>query len=406
MHDVVVLGAGYAGLVATKRLARQVRADEVTVTLVTAFPDFVERPRLHQVATGQRIPPVPVARFLAGTGVRLVIASVTDIDLAGWMVTTVCDGETEVISYDTLVYALGSNIDLARVPGVAAHAHGLVGRDAAEQVRVRLRDVAERAGRVVVCGGGLTGIEIAAEVAEYSPDLRVTLVSGTEPGAWLSPKARAYLRRAFDDLGVTVRSGTRVQEVHADAVELDDGRRIPFEMCLWAGGFRVPALARTSGLAVTGEDRALVDETLESVSHPGVYVIGDAAAVAGSWGSELAMGCRSGGFTGPQVADVIAARLAGRKPRPFRFRYIHECISLGRRHGLVQFLDAGETPKRRILTGRKAIAYKNMTLGGAKLLFRHAGPVLSRRRHVVPVSVAPRRRDESSRRGQVVVGPW
>jgi NADH dehydrogenase len=298
MHDVLVLGAGYAGLVAAKRLARQVRADEVTVTLVTAFPDFVERPRLHQVATGQRIAPVPVASFLAGTDVRLVVASVTDIDLAERTVTTVRDAETEVTSYDTLVYALGSNIDVARVPGVAAFAHSLVGRDAADGVRTRLRDVAGQEGRVVVCGGGLTGIEIATEVAEYSPALRVTLVSGTEPGAWLSAKARAYLRRAFDDLGVKVRSGTRVREVHAGAVELDDGRRIPFELCLWAGGFRVPALARTSGLAVNGEDRALVDETFESVSHPGVYVIGDPppwpdrgarssrwdAAAAGSWG--------------------------------------------------------------------------------------------------------------------------
>ncbi|HEX6443639.1 MAG TPA: FAD-dependent oxidoreductase [Streptosporangiales bacterium] len=406
MHDVLVLGAGYAGLVAAKRLARQVHADEVTVTLVTAFPDFVERPRLHQVATGQRIRPVPVAGFLAGTGVRLVVASVTDIDLAGRTVAAVRDGEPEVIPYDTLVYALGSNIDVARVPGVAAHAHSLVGRDAADRVQVRLHEVAEREGRVVVCGGGLTGIEIATEVAEYSPALRVTLVSGSEPGAWLSGKARAYMRRAFDDLGVRVRSGARVREVHADAVELDDGRRVPFELCLWAGGFRVPALARTSGLAVNSEDRALVDETLESVSHPGVYVIGDAAAVAGSWGTELAMGCRSGGFTGPQVADVIAARLAGREPKPFRFRYVHECISLGRRHGLVQFLDADETPKTRILTGRAAIAYKNMTLNGAKLLFRHAGPVLARRRHVAPGSHDLRRGSASAGRGQVVAGPW
>lgn len=406
MHDVLVLGAGYAGLVAAKRLARQVHGDEVTVTLVTAFPDFVERPRLHQVATGQRITPVPVSSLLAGTDVRLVIASVIDIDLAEHTVTIVRDGEADVISYDTLVYALGSNIDVARVPGVAAYAHGLVGRDAAERVRARLRDVAGRHGRVVVCGGGLTGIEIAAEVAEYSPALRVTLVSGTEPGVWLTAKARTYLRRAFGDLGVTVRSGARVREVHDGAVELDDGRRIPFELCLWAGGFRVPALARTSGLAVNGEDRALVDETLESVSHPGVYVIGDAAAVAGSWGPELAMGCRSGGFMGPQVADVIAARLAGREPKPFRFRYIHECISVGRRHGLVQFLDADETPKPRILTGRMAIAYKNMTLNGAKLLFRHSGPVLPRRRHIAPDSRDPRRRTEPSGHGQVIAGPW
>ena len=80
----------------------------------------------------------------------------------------------------------------------------------------------------------------------------------------------------------------------------------------------MPDLARASGLAVNAGGRAVVDTTLRSVSHPDVYVIGDAAAAPGAWGEQLAMGCRSGGFTGPQVADIVAARLAGREPKPFR----------------------------------------------------------------------------------------
>jgi len=103
------------------------------------------------------------------------------------------------------------------------------------------------------------------------------------------------------------------------------------------------------------------------------------------------MGCRTGGFTAPAAADAIAARLAGREPRQFRYRYLHECISLGRRHGLIQFLNADQSPKPAILTGRKAIAYKNATLDGAKAFFRHPGPVratirrsLSPRKHCSP----------------------
>ena len=383
-HKVLVLGAGYAGLVAANRLARQLRGDEVSVTLVTAFPDFIERPRLHQVATGQRIERVPIAEYLRKTSVRPMIGSVVGIDLAERTVTAVRDGEPHVMPYDTLVYALGSNIDVAGVPGVAANAWSLVGTDVADQVCTRLRVLAERKGRVAVCGGGLTGIEIAGEVAESFPALQVTLVSSIRPGAWLSTKAQAYLTRAFEALEVTVRTGARVQEVCEDELTLDDGGRVPFDLCLWAGGFRVPTLARASGLAVNSQDRALVNRNLESVSHPGVYVIGDAAAIAGKWGSELAMGCRTGGFTGPKAADVIAARLTGREPGQFHYRYLHECISLGRRHGLIQFLNADESPKPSVLTGRKAIAYKNATLNGAKTLFRHPGPVLTRRRHLTP----------------------
>lgn len=381
-HDVVVLGAGYAGLPAAKRLARQVFADEVSVTLVTASPDFVERPRLHQVATGQRIAMVPIADYLRGTAVRLVLGSVTGIDLTGRSVAIARDDGIEQIPFDTLVYALGSNIDMDSVPGVAEHACGLVGTDVAAHAHQRLLALAERGGRIAVCGGGLTGIEIAAEVAEFFPSVDVTLVSSATPGHWLSGPAQAYLSRALGKLGVTVRSGAHVDVVENDRLVLDDGGHVEFDVCFWAGGFRVPSLARASGLAVNDTGRVLVDRTLESLSHKGIYVIGDAAAVAGPWGGELAMGCRTGGFTGPRVADVIAARLTGREPEPFRYRYIHECISLGRQHGLVQFLNADESVKERILTGRAAIAYKNMTLRGARLLFRHSGPAFARRRPV------------------------
>lgn len=392
-HNVVVIGAGYAGLPAARRLARQVHKDEVTVTLVSAFPTFVERPRLHQLSVGQPIKQMPVADFLRGTAVQLVVASVTDIDLEAQQLVTVDEhGRRRTMAYQTLIYALGSNIDVTSVPGVAEHCFTLMGTSSAMDLRGRLIDLAAKGGTVAVCGGGLTGIETACEVAETFPDLDVQLISRSAPGSWLSTKARSYLDEAFTNLKVSIVEGADVDHVESGAFVLADGRHLPFDLSIWSGGFSVPTLARTVGLAVNSTDRALVDPTLRSISHPNVYVIGDAAAVAGSWGDEVAMGCRSGGFTGPKVADVVAARLAGREPSNFKFRYFHECISLGRKHGLIQFLNADESPKSRILIGRKAILYKNVTLNGAKVLFRHSGPVMARRRHVKQAetpSVAP-----------------
>jgi NADH:ubiquinone reductase (H+-translocating) len=109
---------------------------------------------------------------------------------------------------------------------------------------------------------------------------------------------------------------------------------------------------------------------LRSVSDPDVYAIGDAAAARGSDGSVLAMGCRTGGFTGPHAANVIADWLAGRVPRPFRFRYIHECISLGRADAVIQFLHAAAALAMRSV----AAVYKDVVLRSARWLFRH--PVL------------------------------
>lgn len=386
---IVVLGAGYAGLPAARRLANQAGPDEAEITLVSAADTFLERPRLHQVATGQRPRELPLSGVLGGR-VRLRVARVTGIDLDTRRVRLGTPGGPDTLGYDTLVYALGSTVDVASVPGVAEHAHTLGDGASARRLHRALGGL--RPGdTVTVCGGGLCGIEMAAELAESHPGLRVALVSRTEPGAWLSPRARRHLGRAFGRLGVEV-TVAEVAKAGPDALMLADGRHLPHDLCIWAGGFAVPSLARDAGLEVNAQGRVLVDPTLRSVSHPGVYAIGDAAAVRGDWGDALAYGCRSGGFTGPYVADAIADRLAGRTPRPFRFRYFHECVSLGRKDALIQFLRADERPHRYVLTGRPAVWYKNIVLDSAKLLFRRPGPYLPRRRRGAragePVAVA------------------
>ena len=70
-------------------------------------------------------------------------------------------------------------------------------------------------------------------------------------------------------------------------------------------------------------------------------------------------------------------------------RYFHECISLGRRRGLVQFLNADESPRPFVLTGRTALAYKDVTLHSAVALFKHPGPYLPRRRHRIRTATTP-----------------
>jgi hypothetical protein len=151
-----------------------------------------------------------------------------------------------------------------------------------------------------------------------------------------------------------------------------------------ARGFRVSPLARESGLAVTASGRALVDSTLASISHPEVYVIGDAAAVA-DWGDQLAMGCRTGGFTGPHVADVIAARLTYRRPRDFPVPLparVHQPRST---RGLVKFLHHDQAPHQPhpYRACRRVVLERNPQPGSP--VVPQARPHLPRRRHVASV---------------------
>jgi NADH dehydrogenase len=382
MHRIVVLGAGYAGLPTVNRIARQTHQDEVELLLVSTRDEFVERPRLHQLAAGQGRPPLPLTDFLA-PGVQLRVGRVDRIDAVGHRLLL---GQAEPhLDYDTLVYAPGSTIDVLKVPGVRDHATTLADPETAQAIADRL-SVAPRS-RVVVCGGGLTGLELAAEIAEAYPVSEVALVTRGQAGGWLSAKARDYVARAFDDLGVTRVEGTDVTEVRRHEIVTDQGFGLEFDLCLWAGGFSVPRLGGDAGLRVDERDRVVVDDTLRSVSDEDVYAVGDAAAVPGPWGDSLAMGCRTGGFTGPAAADSVVAQLTGRPAPEFRFRYIHECLSLGRGHHVIQFLDRDGRTKERVLKGRLARVYKDMVLNAGRWVGKHSGPYGPRRRRHVTAPV-------------------
>ena len=149
MHRIVVLGAGYAGLPAVNRIARQTFRDEVQLTLVSTHDRFVERPRLHQLATGQPRPDLPLVDFLA-PGVTLRVGHVERIDRAGQTL-RFADGMSP-LGYDTLVYAAGSLIDLEAVPGAAEHTHTVADPEAAIAIAEILR--AQPDSRVAVVGGG------------------------------------------------------------------------------------------------------------------------------------------------------------------------------------------------------------------------------------------------------------
>ncbi|MFE6841904.1 NAD(P)/FAD-dependent oxidoreductase [Streptomyces sp. NPDC057686] len=384
-HRIVVLGAGYTGAVAAGRLAKRLHREDVTITLVNPEPDFVERVRLHQLAAGQDLRPRPFGEMFAGTGVELKLAKVGAVDVDRKTVTvTAANGlEREELEYDTLVYALGSSWNDGGVPGTAEHAHEISSRPGALRLRDRL--AALDAGRpVIVVGDGLTGLEAATEIAEARPDLDVALAAHGALGDRLSQKGRTHLWKVVDELGITVHQHTAVTAVEADGVTTADGRTIPAEATVWTTGFAVHPIARATALELTDAGQIAVDGTMRSLSHPDVYAVGDAAMALGPGGKPLRMSCASGVPMAWQAADAIAARLTGTKVPQVSIRYFQQCISLGRREGLIQFVTADDRALERALTGRLAARYKELICKGAA--WGVANPTVgmpSRRRRVV-----------------------
>ncbi|MEU2562317.1 FAD-dependent oxidoreductase [Streptomyces longispororuber] len=214
-------------------------------------------------------------------------------------------------------------------------------------------------GTVAVAGAGLTGLETAAELAESHPGLRVRLFTGADDvGSGLAPRAQTYLRRALDRLGVSVHPQTPVKVVRPDGLDTRDGASFAADAVVWTTGFQAPELAREAGFATDEGGRILVDATLRSISHPEVYAVGDAAAGVSVGGAPSRMSCQAALPMGRGVADVVAARLTGREPKPVRIGYAFTNISLGRRDGVVQFTHADDRPRGIVLTGRTAAAFK------------------------------------------------
>ncbi|MDG5801473.1 FAD-dependent oxidoreductase [Streptomyces ossamyceticus] len=383
-HRIIVLGAGYTGATTAGRLAKRLHRDDAAITLVNAEPDFVERVRLHQLAVGQDLKPRPFDEMFAGTGVELKLGEVAGID-ADRRTVSVADAHgagTQELEYDTLVYALGSGWNPQGVPGTAEHAHEISGRAGALRLRERLAGLG--AGEpVVVVGGGLTGLEAVTEIAESRPDLDVALVARGGFGDWLSDKGRDHLRKVFGRLGITVHEHAAVTAVEADRV-LTDGASVPAAVTVWATGFAVHPIAAATSLEVSDTGQIVVDSTMRSVSHPEVYAIGDAALAMGPGDKPLRMSCASGVPTAWQAADAIAARLTGAEPPRIPVRYFQQCVSLGRKEGLIQFVTADDQTLPKALTGRLAALYKEIICKGAAWGVAHptVGSMPARRRRM------------------------
>ncbi|WP_226379418.1 FAD-dependent oxidoreductase [Pseudonocardia sp. KRD291] len=207
-------------------------------------------------------------------------------------------------------------------------------------------------GRIVVVGGGATGIETAAELAEQT-DWQVALATAGTVGPSLSEKARSHVREVFRRLGVELREGSAVvapADIDADAV-------------MWTASLRPNTeLAARAGLTLGADGRIAVDEYLRSVSHPDVYAAGDAA---GAWSRQaglLRMARATALPVGTRAGRNAAAELGGGTPGPLRFRYRAQVLSLGRRDGLVQMVRGDDSPGDRVVRGRLAVVVKEQVV--------------------------------------------
>ncbi|MFE1439055.1 NAD(P)/FAD-dependent oxidoreductase [Streptomyces sp. NPDC058739] len=316
---VLVLGGGYAGVMAANRLTQR---DDLRVTLINPRPSFVHRIRLHQVAAGYPEAVVDYGEVLSDR-VHRVVDTVTRIDAAERRVVLAEGGSAD---YDYLVYAVGSGSRAPAVPGAAEFACPAATLEEAQRLCSVLESTPVTA-PVTVVGAGPAGIEIAGELAEAGR--RVTLVCGGVLGPYLHPRVRRTFARRLAALGVRVLEGSeaRVTSVSRDAVRLADGRELASDVTVWAAGFGVPDLAARSGLSTDTHGRLLTDETLTSMDDTRIVAAGDAVAPSDL---PLRMSCQAANPLGAHAADTVLSRLDGKQPGLIDVGFFGMCVSVGK----------------------------------------------------------------------------
>jgi NADH dehydrogenase len=288
---VVVLGAGYAGLTLARRLESEL-PETVDLVVVDEADRHLVQHELHRVIRRPAVEDaitVPLRDALDRATIRTARVEGVDRDArrvhlaseaprASGSRTQSDDG---TLDYDYAAVCLGAETAFYDLPGVDEHGLPLKRLDHAHRIRDAFLDACEADGRAVVGGAGLSGVQVAGELAalaeERGADVDVTVLERLDSVAPAFPEAfQSAVRDALDAAGVTVHTNARVTGATADAVELDD-RTVPYDTFVWTGGIRGPD--------ALGSDRPVVRGDLRLDDH--TFAVGDAARVVDADGEAV-----------------------------------------------------------------------------------------------------------------------
>ena len=355
---VLIVGAGFAGLYATKALKNA--AVEVLMIDQNNYHTF--QPLLYQVATGgidvgdiaQHVRSV----FRRQNNFQFRQGTVVEVDWDGRAV-VLADGER--VAYDYLILGVGAVYNDFGVPGVVEHSLMLKSLTEAANIRSHVLAQFERASahpeltnegilNFVIVGAGPTGVEMAGALVELFdrplksdfPKLNVSqakvivLEMTDKVLAPYSERSRKYAANVLRRRGVDLRLNTTVAEVRADEVELKSGETIPTRTLIWAAGIRASPLVEKLGLELDRGYRVKVNEDLSVPGLPSVFVVGDMAGAKDEDGNLYPQVAQVAIQEGKHAAKQILADLGRTKREPFRYFDKGIMAIIGRNEGIAE----------------------------------------------------------------------
>jgi NADH dehydrogenase len=340
---IVVLGGGFAGLWSAVGAARAldelgVGADRVEIVVIERTAWHSIRVRNYEAdLEGTR---VALDSVLGPIGVRRLEGEVTGIDVAHRTVAYATGGEFRSVTYDRLVFALGSRLAHPPIPGLGTHAFDVDTHAAAERLNAHIAGLARRGSSpgqstVLVVGGGLTGIEAAAEMpgklgAAGVASPRVILADhAPRIGSDMGEDALPVIDEALRALGIETRGGVSVAAVDAEGATLASGERIAAATVVWCAGMRAHPLTAQFPVERDRLGRLPVEPSLKIKGLTAEFAAGDAAWLLVDDVHCSVMSCQHGRPMGRFAGHNVVCDLLGRPMLPLRIDWYTTILDLG-----------------------------------------------------------------------------
>jgi NADH:ubiquinone reductase (H+-translocating) len=341
-NHVVILGAGFGGIGALKKL----RNANVRITIIDKHDYHTFQPLLYQVATDELGPTevgFPIRELLHGhDNITFHQAAAKSIDLVKKLVVTDSVGP---IQYDYLVLALGAMVNFYHTPGADQYAFPLYTMEDAIRLKAHILKTFEAVdknpalmddGALTFCvaGGGPTGVELTgalvellhAELKKDYPNLPVdkaqVFLYELSPNllGTFAPRLESYARKALEERGAKVQAGTGVSKIGPGSIELSTGAMVKTHTTVWAAGLQANPIVSSLGVELVHGGRIPVGSDLQVKDHPGVFAIGDIAAMTDGKTGQVLPGLGATALqAGRHVGETIKRLLDGKQPEPFEY---------------------------------------------------------------------------------------
>ncbi|HGZ5005426.1 NAD(P)/FAD-dependent oxidoreductase [Enterococcus faecalis] len=365
-QNIVVVGAGYAGVSATKFLAKKLKKDtDVTITLIDRHSYHTMMTELHEVAGG-RVEPEAIQYdlqrlFSRKKNVKLVTDTVTGIDKENKVVKTLAGS----YPFDQLILGMGGEPNDFGTPGVKENGFTLWSFDDAVKIRHHIEATVAKAAiepdaevrkamlTFVVCGSGFTGIEMVGELidwkdrlakdAKIDPDEITLMVVEAMPTIlnMLSRNDAAKAERYLEKKNVQLLLNSPIVEVAADHIKLKDGSEVPTHTLIWTAGVKATSDAADFGLEAARGSRLVANEYMQAKGYEdkNIYIIGDLVYYEETPNTPTPQIVQAAEQTGHTAAANIVADIKGGEKHAFKGNYQGFMVSIGAKWGVANLFD-------------------------------------------------------------------